>query len=243
MTAFGSAVPRRDGAVVVAVLLGAAGAALAAHASADGATLLPDVSAITADLGLTSSSTATGPAPTGTASTGTASTGARAESSATPHTTARTASAVSAVAAAASSAAVTPVASVSPSSVADTVPELTKATTLGRHAATIESAIDRFEGNIGTTRYEDLCERAVENAFGTQGHFASAIDDWHASDQHTDWRHAPRGALVFYDTSADGHVALSLGDGRVVSSSAHHQVGIVPIDYFQKPLGWAPSPY
>lgn len=228
MTAFGSAVPRRDGAVVAAVLLGAAGAALAAHASAHGASLLPDTSAITADLGLTSSSTAT--------------TDASADSSTTPHTAARTVAAVSA-SSAANSASVTPVASVSPSSVADTVPELAKATTLGRHAATIEAAIDRFEGNIGTTRYEDLCERAVENAFGTQGHFASAIDDWHASDQHTDWRHAPRGALVFYDTSADGHVALSLGDGRVVSSSAHHQVGIVPIDFFQNPLGWAPSPY
>ena len=49
--------------------------------------------------------------------------------------------------------------------------------------------------------------------------------------------------MVFYDTSSDGHVALSLGDGRVVSSSAHHQVGIVPVGYFQHPLGWAYAPY
>ena len=83
----------------------------------------------------------------------------------------------------------------------------------------------------------------MENAFGTQGHYGSAIADWRARDQHADWQHAPRGALVFYDTSSDGHVALSLGDGRVVSSSAHHRVGIVPVGYFQHPLGWAPAPY
>jgi hypothetical protein len=132
---------------------------------------------------------------------------------------------------------------VSPTSAEATVPELTKAAKLQAHRATVEAAIDRFESRIGTTRYENYCERAVENAFGTQGHYGSAIADWHARDQHPDWQHAPRGALVFYDTSPNGHVALSLGDGRVVSSSAHHQVGIVPVGYFQHPLGWAPAPY
>ncbi|MEJ2865782.1 hypothetical protein [Actinomycetospora flava] len=124
-----------------------------------------------------------------------------------------------------------------------TVPELTKAA--GRHAQDqkIENAIDRFESRIGTTRYEGYCERAVENAYGTQHHYASAREDWRSQDQHTDWRHAPRGAMVFYDTSANAHVALSLGDGRVVSSSAHGRVGIVPIDHFQRPLGWAYAPY
>jgi cell wall-associated NlpC family hydrolase len=64
-----------------------------------------------------------------------------------------------------------------------------------------------------------------------------------APDQHSDWRHAPRGAMVFYDTSSNGHVALSLGDGRVVSSSDHGHVGIVPVDRFRQPLGWAYAPY
>jgi hypothetical protein len=128
-----------------------------------------------------------------------------------------------------------------------TVPELTKAAQRQQaaqaHDAKIEDAIQRFESRIGTTRYEGYCERAVENAFGTQGHYGSAIQDWHSQDQHTDWRNAPRGAMVFYNTSSNGHVALSLGDGRVVSSSAHGHVGIVPIDHFQRPLGWAYAPY
>lgn len=137
---------------------------------------------------------------------------------------------------------VTPV-SAEPTSAAATVPELTKAAGRAHQQQKIESAVDRFESKIGSTQYENWCERAVENAFGTQGHYASAIQDWESQDQHSDWQHAPRGAMVFYDTSSDGHVALSLGDGRVVSSSAHHQVGIVPVGYFQHPLGWAYAPY
>lgn len=133
--------------------------------------------------------------------------------------------------------------SAEPTSAAATVPELTKAAGLQAQATKIDAAIDRFESKIGSTNYENWCERAVENAFGTQGHYASAIQDWESQQQHSDWRHAPRGAMVFYDTSSDGHVALSLGDGRVVSSSAHHQVGIVPVDFFQRPLGWAYAPY
>ncbi len=139
-------------------------------------------------------------------------------------------------------AAVTPV-SAEPTSAAATVPELTKAAGRAHQQQKIESAVDRFESKIGSTQYENWCERAVENAFGTQGHYASAIQDWESQDQHPDWQHAPRGAMVFYDTSSDGHVALSLGDGRVVSSSAHHQVGIVPVGFFQHPLGWAYAPY
>lgn len=130
-----------------------------------------------------------------------------------------------------------------PTSAAATVPELTKAAGMAQQARKIDAAIATFESKIGSTTYENWCERAVENAFGTQGHYASAIDDWESQQQHADWRHAPRGAMVFYDTSSDGHVALSLGDGRVVSSSAHHRVGIVPVDYFQRPLGWAYAPY
>jgi hypothetical protein len=138
--------------------------------------------------------------------------------------------------------AMTPV-SAEPTSAAATVPELTKAAGMQRQNQKVDAAVDRFESKIGSTEYENYCERAVENAFGTQHHYASAIEDWQSQQQHSDWQHAPKGAMVFYDTSSDGHVALSLGDGRVVSSSAHHQVGVVPVGYFQHPLGWAYAPY
>ena len=61
--------------------------------------------------------------------------------------------------------------------------------------------------------------------------------------KHPDWQNAPRGALVFYDTSSAGHVAISLGDGRVVSTSVGDRIGIVATGYFQNPLGWTDSPF
>jgi hypothetical protein len=49
---------------------------------------------------------------------------------------------------------------------------------------------------------------------------------------------------VFYKTSAAGHVALSLGNGTIASTSVDNShIGIVPADYFQNPLGWAVSPW
>ena len=203
----------RTEALVAAAMVVGAAGAAVAGAHASGTVALPDPTALLAEL---QAHTSSEPAPTVT----------------------------HAVAPMAAVAAVTPV---SPSSLADTVPEMTgslsKSAALHAHSAKVETAIDRFQSFIGTTRYEGYCERAVENAYGTQGNYGSARADWAARDQHTDFRDAPRGALVFYDTSANAHVAISLGDGQVVSSSAHGQVGIVPIDHFQNPLGWAPAPY
>ena len=74
--------------------------------------------------------------------------------------------------------------------------------------------------------------------------YANERANWEARpDGRADWQNAPRGALVFYNTSADGHVAISLGDGNVVSTVANHRIGVVPIGYFQNPLGWARSPW
>ena len=110
--------------------------------------------------------------------------------------------------------------------------------------ATAETAIAWYEARIGSTAFEGLCETAVENAYGTREVYANARADWEARpDQHPDWQNAPRGALVFYDTSSDGHVAISLGDGNVISSAVNHRIGVVPIGYFQNPLGWASSPW
>ena len=106
-----------------------------------------------------------------------------------------------------------------------------------------EAAISWFLQRVGSTGYEHQCEKAVENAYGVTSQFGSAIQDWRARDQHQPYSAAPRGALVFYNTSANGHVAISLGDGRVVSTSVNGKIGIAPIGYFQRPLGWAPSPW
>jgi ribosomal protein L24E len=108
----------------------------------------------------------------------------------------------------------------------------------------VEAAIAWYTSRLGQATYTGQCELAVENAYGTDSAYANAFSDWNAQPvRHPDWQNAPRGALVFYDTSADGHVAISLGDGRVVSTSVNGRIGIVATGYFQNPLGWAVSPF
>ena len=108
----------------------------------------------------------------------------------------------------------------------------------------IEAAIAWYSSRLGEAVYTGQCELAVENAYGTSSAYPTAFADWDAQPvKHPDWQNAPRGALVFYDTSAAGHVAISRGDGTVVSTSVNGRIGIVPTGYFQNPLGWAESPF
>jgi hypothetical protein len=108
----------------------------------------------------------------------------------------------------------------------------------------VEAAVAWFESRLGDTSYEGLCETTVELAYGTIEKYPTASADWRAQpNKHVDWWNAPRGALVFYNTSADGHVALSLGNGQVVSSSVNHHIDVAQVGFFQNPLGWAPAPW
>ncbi|MEV7629654.1 hypothetical protein [Actinoplanes sp. NPDC089786] len=106
-----------------------------------------------------------------------------------------------------------------------------------------ERAIQWFYNNSGRTNYEGKCELAVENAFGTSGRFATARANANARPLQQPYSDAPRGSLVFYNTSAAGHVAISLGAGKVYSTSAGGRIGIVPISYFQNPMGWSYAPW
>jgi hypothetical protein len=106
-----------------------------------------------------------------------------------------------------------------------------------------ERAIDWMYARLGNPSYEGLCEKAVENAFGRSAVYPSARANWNARAQRTPYNTAPRGALVFYNTSANAHVAISLGNGKVITTSAGGRIGIVPISYFQNPVGWAWAPW
>jgi hypothetical protein len=109
-----------------------------------------------------------------------------------------------------------------------------------------ESAITWFYNNRGSSFREGLCEKAVEEAFGyINPHYLTARANWTARDKRTPYTAAPRGTLVFYSTSNDGHVAISLGNGQVISTSAPgRKIDVVPISgWFQNPLGWAYSPW
>jgi hypothetical protein len=121
--------------------------------------------------------------------------------------------------------------------------------------STAERAIQWFYSNAGRRDYEGRCEAAVENAFGKNYIYATAAArptatpavkakaNWNNRTQRSPYSDAPRGALVFYNTSVSGHVAISVGNGQVVSTAAGGQIGIKPINYFQQPYGWAYAPW
>jgi hypothetical protein len=108
---------------------------------------------------------------------------------------------------------------------------------------TSERAIQWFYDHMGWTSYEGKCELAVENAFGTSGRYATARANWNARTHNYPYTRAPRGSLVFYNTSSAGHVAISLGNGKVASTSAGGRIGTPSISYFQNPLGWSWAPW
>jgi hypothetical protein len=108
-----------------------------------------------------------------------------------------------------------------------------------------EAAIAWYLSRMGSSAWEGRCELTAELAYGTSGRYPTARANWMsgATAQHPGVEGAPRGALVFWSTSAAGHVALSLGDGTVLSSSAGGHIGRVPVTYFQNPLGWKQVPF
>ncbi len=109
---------------------------------------------------------------------------------------------------------------------------------------TINGAIQWMQAKAGQTRWEGLCEMAVENAYGTTGVWPSAIAHWrgaiNAGKAHPgDWN-APRGAFVYWNTSQYGHVGISDGNGGFYSSSVGGAIGHRGNkNYFVNYLGWS----
>lgn len=109
---------------------------------------------------------------------------------------------------------------------------------------TIDGAIEWMQAHAGNTGWEEYCEMAVENAYGTTGVWPSAIAHWqgaiNAGKAHPgDWN-APRGAFVYWNTSQYGHVGISDGNGGSYSSSVGGAIGhITDKNYFVNYLGWS----
>jgi hypothetical protein len=109
---------------------------------------------------------------------------------------------------------------------------------------TIDGAIQWMQNHAGNTGWEGLCEKAIENAYGTTGVWPSAIAHWqgaiNAGKAHPgDWN-APRGAFVYWNTSQFGHVGISDGNGGSYSSSVGGAIGhITNKNYFVNYLGWS----
>jgi hypothetical protein len=104
---------------------------------------------------------------------------------------------------------------------------------------TVEGAIGWFRARQGSTEHDGYCERAVRLAWNRSTHHASAIAHWNSSDgaRHTG-TNPPRGAFVFWNISAYGHVGLSDGNGGVWATGVNHRIGHVSRGYFANYLGW-----
>ncbi len=117
-------------------------------------------------------------------------------------------------------------------------------TPAGAGDGTINGAIQWMQNHAGNSGWEGLCEKAVENAYGTTGVWASAIAHWqgakNAGKAHPgDWN-APRGAFVYWNTSQFGHVGISDGNGGFYSSSVGGAIGHGGNkNYFVNYLGWS----
>lgn len=105
---------------------------------------------------------------------------------------------------------------------------------------------------VGSNSYSYLCERFVENAYGTSGRYPSALAGYRALKAagkiNTGRTNIPAGALVFSDGPLDGpngHVMLSEGGGRFISGG---MIGGPTVQRLSTPnpgstyLGWAMAP-
>jgi cell wall-associated NlpC family hydrolase len=110
--------------------------------------------------------------------------------------------------------------------------------------ATALRRAQRYVDTVGP--WSHLCLRFVRNVYGLPARDRSAIAAWHeALSKHRGDPQPPAGVPVFWAGGGPGHVALSLGDGWVLTSdypSSGHvtKVPITAIDeaWNLRYLGW-----
>jgi hypothetical protein len=113
---------------------------------------------------------------------------------------------------------------------------------------------------VGGHGYYQLCARLAANIWGRPraGYF-SAAEQWRqmvaTNNAHPDDRRPPTGALVFWATGGPyGHVAVYVGNGRIVSNDINDVVpgeggvylvdfGLIESKWGATYLGWAPPIY
>jgi uncharacterized protein YraI len=104
-------------------------------------------------------------------------------------------------------------------------------------------AINWAFNHIGSAAYEGLCLHFVALAYGySHAGWATAEigGDYIASHGLMRSGVPPRGALVWYhNSSGDGHVALSLGEGKVISTSVNGDVGVADYTFHSQLRGWS----
>ncbi|WP_284747125.1 hypothetical protein [Amycolatopsis sp. RTGN1] len=109
-------------------------------------------------------------------------------------------------------------------------------------ARTATQAIAWYSSRNGSTAYQGYCEKAARLSWNRTTHHASAIEHWRSSDgaRHTTGT-PPKGAFVFWNISAYGHVGIADGSGGVWATSVNGAIGHAKQSYFGSYLGWKPG--
>ncbi|WP_328456060.1 MULTISPECIES: hypothetical protein [unclassified Amycolatopsis] len=109
-------------------------------------------------------------------------------------------------------------------------------------ARTASQAIAWYSSRKGSTAYQGYCEKAARLSWARTTHHASAIEHWRSSDgaRHTTGT-PPKGAFVFWNISAYGHVGIADGSGGVWATSVDGAIGHAKQSYFGSYLGWKPG--
>ncbi|TCO53769.1 CHAP domain-containing protein [Actinocrispum wychmicini] len=108
---------------------------------------------------------------------------------------------------------------------------------------TPSGAVQWYQSHMGSTGWQGYCEKAVENAYGTTGVWASANAHWFgASPKHTDGSRPPLGSFVYWNISAYGHVGIADGSGGIYATSIGGRIGHASsVNYFNNYRGWTPA--
>jgi hypothetical protein len=123
-----------------------------------------------------------------------------------------------------------------------------------------QAAVAKAMAMVGRTGYHQLCGRLAANIWGRdRGGYISAAEQWNvmvdSAQAHEGDRRPPLGALVFWATSGPyGHVAVYVGDGRIVSNDIGDsvpgiggvyltEIGSIESGWNATYLGWAPPIY
>jgi cell wall-associated NlpC family hydrolase len=114
-----------------------------------------------------------------------------------------------------------------------------------------QKALSWARSKVGSQEWNDLCERFVEQAYGTSGVYPTAIDAAREVVKHKGYaslKTAPAGALLYFtaDETNDnnGHAGIYLGNGRMISA---RPTGVT-VERLDTPynrerfLGWGTAP-
>lgn len=113
----------------------------------------------------------------------------------------------------------------------------------------IEAAIGWATRRLGSHAWDHHCLKFVCDSYASGAH--APVRRWETAKQAAKALHAtahrstdaPRGAWVFYDSTANGHVGISLGNGTMINDYGGAGVKIMRIKSAGHYIGWAVPPF